>query len=386
MFSKKYKFGAVGLLLALLLSACGDSVKNEAFPTPVNNPNAGQIIAPPAGIVKDAKLVFPEDEALHNNVTEWWYYTGHLQTSDDKRYGFEYVIFQGIRGNLPVGYASHFAISDLDKNSFKYDQRAAAMQASEVKFGGKNGFKLAVGDWTMQGLAGQEKLVAKMQDNSYAINLDVTDKKGIALHGSGLFSYGAAGFSYYYSRPQLEIKGTLTVDGQAKPIKNGLAWFDHQWGDFIFQSNDWNWFSIQLEDNSQIMVYYLRDPQNNVVDLFGSYIPACTAISCNPAGDKPVKSIKLVKKDFVLQPLAEWKSPRTGGVYPSGWNLKIKAEGVPALDLTITPQIKDQELDTRQTTGVIYWEGACAVSGTKDGQSITGNSYVELTGYAKNKQ
>jgi predicted secreted hydrolase len=43
--------------------------------------------------------------------------------------------------------------------------------------------------------------------------------------------------------------------------------------------------------------------------------------------------------------------------------------------------VNDQELDTRPTTGVVYWEGSQLVSGTLDGQPIGGQAYVELTGY-----
>jgi predicted secreted hydrolase len=371
------------ILLALTLAACGDQPK-EAFPSPTPNPNAGQIVAPSPGPVKDAKLTFPDDEAPHNNLTEWWYYTGHINTTDGAKYGFEYVIFQGIRGNFPVGYVSHFAITDMGKNQFKYDQKITAA-AQKVEFGGKNGFNLAVGDWTMRGVSGREKLKAAMTDGSYAFDLDLTDSKGIVLHGTGKFSYGAAGFSYYYSRPRISLSGTLSVDGQTKQIKDGVAWFDHQWGDFIPLAGGWDWFSVHLEDNTELMVYYLRDDQNNLVDLFGSYVPACTT-DCNPFGDKPIKSVDLQKSDFIITATDKWTSPRTGGVYPSGWNVKVKAQGVPALDLNIIPVQKDQELDTRRTTSVIYWEGACDVTGTKDGKPIKGQSYVELTGYAKNRQ
>jgi predicted secreted hydrolase len=373
----------VMIILALSLAACGEQAK-EAFPTPTNNPTAGQIVAPSPGPVKDAKLIFPDDEAPHNNLTEWWYYTGHINTTDGGKYGFEYVIFQGIRGNFPVGYVSHFAVTDMTKNQFKYDQKITA-NAQKVEFGGKNGFNLAVGDWTMRGVSGREKLKAAMTDGTYAIDLNLTDSKGIVLHGTGKFSYGAAGFSYYYSRPRISLSGTMSVDGQIKQIKDGVAWFDHQWGDFIPLAGGWDWFSVHLEDNSELMVYYLRDDQNNLVDLFGSYVPACEP-NCNPFGDKPIKSVDLQKADFNITATDKWTSAKTGGVYPSGWNVKVKAQGVPALDLNITPVQRDQELDTRRTTSVIYWEGACDVTGTKDGKPIKGQSYVELTGYAKNRQ
>lgn len=372
------------LLLGLTLTACGDSTasKTEAFPTPAPNPSAGKIIeANPPGPVPNAKLNFPVDEAPHDVITEWWYYTGHLTTDDGAEYGFEYVIFQGIRANFPVGYVSHFAITDLNNKSFKFNQRIVAA-ARKVEFGSPAGFNLAVGDWTMQGQAGTDRLKASLQDGSYGLDLTVKDQKGLTLHGGGLFSYGPAGSSYYYSRTRLDPSGTLLVGGQPHAIKGGVAWMDHQWGNFVPLSGGWDWFSLHLDDNSELMVYYLRDEQNKVVDVFGSYVPPCAG-PCTSDKNKQAKSVDLRREDFAITPTAQWTSPATGGVYPAGWKVEVKSKDAPALNLNVTPVVPNQELDTRGTTGVIYWEGACTVAGTKDGQNLGGKAYVELTGYAK---
>lgn len=381
----KINFGLASLLLtALLLSACGDNgVGREAFPTPSPNPQAGQIQADAPGPIAGAVVNFPQDEAPHNDLTEWWYYTGHLTTTDGSNYGFEYVIFQANRSNLPTGYVSHFAITDLNKRSFKYDQVILAAP-QKVVTGGTAGFKLAAGNWTMQGLGGTDQLKAVMQDKTYGIDLTLQDQKGPVLHGTGEFSYGAAGFSYYYSRPRMKVSGQLQVDGQAKTVQEGTAWFDHQWGNFITLAGGWDWFSLHLSDNSELMVYYLRDDQNKVLDVFGTYIPNCAA-PCETQTNKPVKVVELKREDFDITQTGTWTSPATGGVYPAGWNLKVKAQGMPALDLNLKPALANQELDTTRTTGVVYWEGACVVTGTRDSQPLTGQAYVELTGYAKSK-
>ncbi len=372
------------LVLTLALSACGDTTATPvAFPTPSINPNAKQIIAASPGPVPGAKVNFPLDEAPHDNITEWWYYTGHINSTDGNQYGFEYVIFQGIRGDFPPGYVSHFAISDLNKKDFKYDQKIVAAM-KPVQFGGTAGFSLAVNDWTMNGVGGTDNLKAAMGDKSYGIDLTVKDLKGPVLHGGGLFSYGAAGFSYYYSRPRMSVSGTITVDGQPKTIKDGVAWFDHQWGNFIPLSGGWDWFSLHLQDNTELMVYYLRDEQNNVLDVFGSYVPDCGA-NCNASSGKPVRSVDLHREDFVIKPTGQWTSPINNGIYPSGWNVQVKSPNTPALSLSVQPALQNQELVTNRTTGVTYWEGTSTVSGTKDGQAIAGQAYVELTGYAGKK-
>jgi predicted secreted hydrolase len=384
-FILKFKALLASLFLTvLLLAACGDNpATRESFPAPSPNPQAGQIQASLPGPVAGATVNFPQDEAPHNDLMEWWYYTGHLNTTDGLNYGFEYVIFQVRRSNFPAGYVSHFAITDLNKQSFKYDQQLVASHQPYVP-GSLTGFSLAAGSWTMQGLGGTDHLKATMQDNSYGIDLTVQDQKGPVLHGTGEFSYGPAGFSYYYSRPRMQVTGQLQVDGQTKTIQSGVAWFDHQWGDFIPMAGGWDWFSLHLSDDTELMVYYLRDDRNNVADVFGTYVPACAA-PCETQSNKPVKVVELHREDFNITPTGHWTSPRNGGVYPAGWNVKVKAEGMPALDLNVKPALADQELDTSRTTGLTYWEGACTVVGTKDNQPLTGQAYVELTGYARSQ-
>lgn len=375
-------FAAYLLLLATVLAACGDATK-EAFPSPSANPQAGQIGVTPVGSVPGATVQFPQDEAPHNNIMEWWYYTGHLTTTDGANYGFEYVIFQANRSNSLSGYVSHFAVTDLGKQTFKYDQQLV-MASQKIVTGGDQGFNLKVGNWTMQGLGATDHLKATMQDNAYGIDLSVVDQKGPVLHGTGEFSYGPAGFSYYYSRPRMKVSGQIQVGGESKTVSDGVAWFDHQWGDFLPLAGGWDWFSLHLSDNTELMVYYLRDDQNKLADVFGTYVPDCAA-PCQTQTNQPVKTVELHRQDFKITQTGSWTSPTKGGVYPAGWNLKVSAQGMPALDLNVKPAFANQELDTARTTGLAYWEGASTVTGTKDGQPLTGQAYVELTGYAKSK-
>jgi predicted secreted hydrolase len=327
-------------------------------------------------------LKFPEDEAPHDVITEWWYYTGRLKTADGSQYGIEYVIFQGIRASFPVAYASHFAVSDTRKTSFKYDQRLSISQ--NWKAGGLDGFNLKVTapdqpDWTMRGVNGTDNLKAVMADNSYAIDITVKDVKGISLHGGGQFSYGPAGSSYYYSRTRMEPSGSITVGGVTKQVTGGSIWFDKQWGNFLPLAGGWDWFSTQLDDGSELMFYNLRDKNNNLIQIFGTYIPAC-GNNCTP--NKPLKSYDIDVSDISMVANGSWKSPISGITWPSGWTITVKEKpGIPAMTLTYKPVMPDQELDTRKTTAVIYWEGDTEVNGTKDGKPVSGHGYVELTGY-----
>lgn len=367
------------LLLSVTLAACGGNSGSSpnAFPTIAPNP-AAKLPTGTAGPVAGAQVVFPQDEAPHNDLTEWWYYTGHLNAADGRKYGFEFVIFQSLQSDFPAGYASHFAITDLNDQKFNFDQKQE-ITSTKPKFGGNAGFNLQVGGWKLQGLNGNDHIQANMSDGKYGLDINLKDLKGVALHGGGEFSYGPSGASYYYSRPLMSLNGTLQVNGQAVAV-NGQAWFDHQWGNFVSLAGGWEWFSTQLADQSEIMLYYLRDYNGNLVQAFGSYMPPCSITNpCDPAADKPIKTIELNQQDFDITPTSQWVSPASGITYPGSWHVSIKPKtDVPALDLNYQPVLKNQELDTRQSTGVSYWEGDTAVTGT-----VSGVGYVELTGYTK---
>ncbi|MEI6045488.1 MAG: lipocalin family protein [Chloroflexota bacterium] len=381
---KKIRLLLISLVITGLLGACGsDSATKEAFPTPVTNPKAGEIVLTTAGPVPGTVVKFPEDEAPHNNLTEWWYYTGHIITTDGQRYGFEYVTFQALRSILPPLYAAHFAITDPNHKVFKVEQTTRV--GDKLTSGGSAGFDLMTSLGTMRGLNGVDYLKATMKKETgqYAIDFVVQETQGVALHGGGQFTYGPGGNSYYYSRPRMTPTGTITVDGQTKTVKEGVVWFDHQWGDFIPMGGGWDWFSTQLDDGTSLMLYQLRDDQGKLLQVFGSYIPFCQE-SCQ--SNKPLKVVDLGLDNIVITPTSQWVSPQTGTTYPSTWNVKIKAnpqKAIPELELNYKPTMPNQELDTRASTATIYWEGDTIIAGTKNGKPINGSGYVELTGYSK---
>ena len=208
---------ALLVLIGLLLSACQSAPRLEPRSLPVPT-------APAASPTAAAAVSLPRDDAPHDQLSEWWYYTGHLDAASGASYGFELVVFQSIRGRGPVGYAAHYAITDQARGRFVYDQRTAV--GSQI--GKADSFDLALGDWRMRGSGGRDQLSASLP--GYAIDLALQSQKPAALHDQdGLVSFGPAGDSYYYSRTRMDVAGSIAIDGRAEPV-TGLAWFDHQWG------------------------------------------------------------------------------------------------------------------------------------------------------------
>jgi predicted secreted hydrolase len=354
-------------ILAFMLTSC-------AFPGMVST--AQQL--PPARPTPQATALppihFPQDEGAHNDLTEWWYYTGHLMATDSQgkshQYGFEFVIFQALRSDLPPVYTSHFAISDITRGQFYYDQRSLIEAVPTPDGNSTRGIDVQVGNWSMRGIQGQDHLIASMQ--KYAIDLHLSALTPAVLHnGNGIITFGTAGFSYYYSRPRMAVSGTISDHQQSLSVK-GQAWMDHQWGNFLaLGGGGWDWYSIQLNNNTELMLYFIRNAAGQIESTYGDYVSA-------DGQDR-----LLAARSIQATALAHWTSPQTGATYPSGWRLTIDDSQWQG-SLTLTPQLKDQELNVCQSSGTVYWEGAVSIAGQADGQAINGEGYVELTGYPTN--
>ena len=322
-------------------------------------PEPGLPPAPAPTPVVYAPISFQKDEAPHNDLTEWWYYTGHLESDDGRRWGFELVTFQVQRASLQPIYISHFAVTDRQRGQFRYEDRqsqGAQTQPSE-------GFAFDVGGWQMSGLLGNDRLQAAMTE--YGLDLTLTARRPPVLHDGGLVTFGPAGDSYYYSRTRMEIAGTIEDHGERIPVK-GLSWFDKQWGNFLVMGGGWDWFSMHLDDGSDLMLNLIRNPAGQTTIAYGTYV----------APDGTYRH--LTGSQFEVSTLGTWTSPRSGITYPSGWRAVVRE---PALDLQIVPVLADQELDTRRSTSLLYWEGAQTIVGTLRGQPIAGQGYVERVGY-----
>lgn len=364
---KRMRFLALplGCLLALLLVSCNvPGVPATSAHLPSVGPLASPTPLPP--------VRFPQDEAPHRDLTEWWYYTGHLDAvapdGKDHHYGFELVFFQVLRSDYPPLYAAHFAISDISRGEFHYDQRAMTEPAAVIPNGtSTTGFNIGINGWSARGLNGHDHLQAAMKGYAIDLNLNAL-KPPVVYNGDGLIAYGPEGFSYYYSRTDIAVTGTL-LDHQQSLQVTGRAWMDHQWGNFLLLGGSgWDWFSIQLNDRSEIMLYLIRDARGNVASTY--------AESIGPQA----RDLRLSARALQVTVLGHWLSPVTGITYPSGWRIQINDPHL-QLALTLQPELKDQELVTTQSIGTIYWEGAVNIQGQSEGHAVQGEGYVELTGY-----
>ncbi len=376
-------------LIAVVVAACGGPVlANPPAARPAAIPEASVTPAPP----DPRPVILPRDDGPHDRLTEWWYYTGHLRAEDGSRFGFEYVVFRAERGSFPVTWASHLAITDETGGRFHYAQRAeigSQADRSPREDGVPTGFALAVGGlnpqepatlsgapWVMAGSGGSDKLkaaatgteVAGDRVSGFGLELALAQRKPPVFHdGDGYVDFGPAGGSYYYSRTAMDATGTIALGDRVLAV-TGDAWFDHQWGDFIsVGAGGWDWFAINLDDGTDVTLSLVRAADGSYPLVYGTLVDADGGTSHLGPGD------------FTVEVTGDWTSPATGAVYPAAWTLTLPGED---LEIRLEPTVSRQELDTRATTGVTYWEGSQRVSASRAGRALAGEGYVELTGYA----
>jgi predicted secreted hydrolase len=201
-----------------------------------------------------------------------------------------------------------------------------------------------------------------------SLDLELTDLKGPVLQGKEGYSRkgpDSGNASSYYSLSRLETAGKVTVANRTFAV-NGLSWMDHEYSTSALSAGQvgWDWFSLQLDDGSELMVFQIRRDDGSV-DPFSSGMVM-------PTNGTPVS---LRADEFEIQVLDRWRSPHTGAIYPARWRIKIPAAD---LDLLLEPYLADQELNLSYA----YWEGAVRIAGQRFGRSLQGSGYVEMTGYA----
>jgi predicted secreted hydrolase len=325
-------------------------------------------------------LGFPRDHAAHPAFqTEWWYYTGHLRTANGEEYGYQLTFFQRRldEGSWLPGpsqwspqhlYMAHFAISDMQRKRLIFSEK---INRSTLGVAGADEERLRVwnDEWRAELLGPYHHLQAAMDD--FAVNLILLPEKDPVVHGiDGVSQKGRSkgNASHYYSFTRLKTNGVLQGRGVAKEV-TGTSWMDHEFGSSQLEPTQvgWDWFSVQLDDRTELMVYLLRH-EDGRIDLHSS------GTLVHPNG----QAEHLRKEMFEVVALGKWSSPRSGATYPQGWELRVPKAG---LSLRITPAFPDQELDTKSSTRVVYWEGKVLVEGIHDGQTVVGAGYVELVGY-----
>jgi predicted secreted hydrolase len=327
----------------------------------------------------DTPVIFPEALGPHPDYqTEWWYYTGNLQTASGRHFGYQFTIFR--RALLPATlivprssdwavdqvYLGHFALTDTQSNTH-YAFERFARGAGGLAGAQAEPYHVWLEDWRIQENETGQITITASQDG-IAVKIALTDLKGYILHGIDGYSQKGpdpGNASYYYSQTRLATIGEVVIDNTTHEV-TGFSWKDHEYSTSALTVDQvgWDWFALQLDDGTELKVFHIRRSDGSI-DPFssGSFI------------DQDANVLQLRRDDFSIDVLATWKSPVSGAQYPARWKITVPELN---LSLELTPTIADQELKV----SYVYWEGAVTIQGYRADSPLAGFGYVEMTGYA----
>ena len=322
---------------------------------------------------------FPRDHGSHPEYRiEWWYYTGNLASDRGRRFGYQVTFFRVGVDPAPENpsrwavrdlHMAHLAVTDLVTGRHLFGER---LDRGGLGWAGARTGTLDVwnGDWRASLAGGGHRLEAI--DRSFGIDLRLEPGRGPTLHGeNGLSRKGpsAGNASQYYSMTRMPTSGRVRLDGEWIEV-TGASWMDHEFGTTFLEPGQvgWDWFSLQLDDGADIMVFQLRraDGRSDPYSA-GTWVGADGVAAPLDASD-----VRLV-------PGRRWMSPGSGAAYPVEW--RVEVPGRQAV-LDVAAALDAQELDTAASTGVTYWEGAVTVTGRIGGRQVRGRGYLEMTGYS----
>jgi predicted secreted hydrolase len=322
---------------------------------------------------------FPRDHGSHPDYRiEWWYYTGNIETREGRLFGYQLTFFRtGVvrepalasRWAVRDLYMAHFAVSDIERKRLNYFER---VNRAGIGWAGADDstYRVWNEDWEAR-LDGGDHLI-RASEGDIELDLRLTPAKPEVIHGrDGISQKGpsAGHSSHYYSITRFQTSGKLVLGGESFDV-TGLSWMDHEFGTSFLERSQvgWDWFSIQLEDGRELMLFQIRRED-------GSRDPRSSATLIDTAG----RATHIEFGEFDLAPLARWRSAASGAVYPTEWRIDLPGYD---LRLAVRASFEDQELRAEESTGVTYWEGSVEVEGATGDKPLRGRGYLEMTGYS----
>ena len=322
------------------------------------------------------QLEFPGDEGSHPDYRiEWWYVTGQLESAGDETAtprGFQVTFFRvrtGLAGQNPSAFAprqvlfAHAAVADIDGGRLRHAQRAART-GFDLAYAREGLVDIKLDDWTLRQVRPGE-YVTVVHGEDFDFELTLRSTQAPMLQGDRGFSRKGPDLraaSHYYSLPQMQVSGQIVLGGKRQQV-TGKAWFDHEWSsNYVDQDAlGWDWMGVNLHDGGALMAFRMRDARG------GERWASATQRGNGQQTFSP--------DEVEWTPLRSWRSPRTGVTYPVAWRVRVGDR-----HYRIEPMLLDAELDSRPTTGILYWEGPIRLLDDASGEEV-GRGYLELTGY-----
>ncbi len=337
---------------------------------------------------------FPRDHwARDGYKTEWWYFTGHLRTVEEpsRRFGFQFTFFRiGVSRNASDGGSAwaagniimgHAAVTEPETGRHRFSELVVRAAPLLGGFGRHPDPRVAwsVGppgtpdEWQLRWNGKGFDFTMADAGQSFGFSLSTRSLKPVVFQGPGGLSRkgeGATEASHYYSFTRMAATGTVRIEGREMAV-TGTSWMDKEFGSNQLgeDTEGWDWFSLQLDDGREVMLYLLRNRDG------GTHYAGATLV--DPAG-----AVRYLERgEWKLKATGQWTSPATGAPYPAGWTLDIPDASIRAV---ITPMLADQENRSALIPNLFYWEGSVRIESERG--AGMGQGYVELTGYGDNSR
>ncbi|MDA0691047.1 MAG: carotenoid 1,2-hydratase [Nitrospinae bacterium] len=323
---------------------------------------------------------FPRDYFSHDDFRiEWWYYTGNLESAEGQRFGYQVTFFRvGLEGTKKIVnpsewkvdqvYFAHMTVSDIDGRKFHFYERINRKGMNNA--GAKSDrFLVWNEDWVLTERNEAHRLQAI--EAGTGVDLKLMPGKPMVFHGEGGISRKgerAGNASHYFSYPRMQTTGKIFIAGKEVQV-TGTSWMDREFSSDPLNPKlvGWDWFSLKLDNDTEIMLYQLRQKDGGVDPFSSGTLIAADGVSRHLQKDK-----------FSVEVTGDWTSKKTQTTYPAGWIITLADSKT---RLTVQPDLADQELTNLRSISGSYWEGSVSIEGTLEGQPVKGKGYVELVGY-----
>lgn len=316
-------------------------------------------------------IKFPEDEFPHQNIIEWWYFNGHLKDESGNQYAYMTCLFKADPKKVKIPffskipfkfvYFAHSLISDISQKKF-YSDISPLVMVSKDSFT-KDLFFV---NYTYPSWSGYFNYVIEKNTpddfhlKTQYFSLNLKNKKSPLLENEFGFLNMAENSTFYYSLTNLATAGDIIIDGKRIKV-TGKSWMDHQWADAVYSGFKWTWFSLQLNNDTEIVCFSFENKSKQKTNLASLIDESGRQSSYQEVNFNQIGDI--------------WQSPETKALYPLDWQIEIPAAGI---KLTVKPLVREQEM----IFGVInYWEGGLTVEGTIAQEKVNGQGFMELVGY-----
>ena len=309
-----------------------------------------------------AQVHLPKDEGAHpESAMEWWYLNATVSDNEGHQYTVMLAYFNKASLRPPLRIIS---IADLDAGVFHQDVPTIRelMEASPEYAEGQLDLRWDDYDRWYRTDEDSYRYSLQARGDNIGFKFDLAQEKNpFTVGGDGLVEW-TKGNAHYYSLTRLQVNGQIEIQGKTIDVE-GIGWMDHQWME-DFDEKGWRWFSIQLDDDTDIICWNILNTDNSVQSRDLTMMFADGSIY-------HTTDLELEATDF-------WVSPDTKETYGMTWKLREPGHDV---DLEIKARFPQQEIILLKEVPQIawqIWEGGTTVSGQIGGSPISGIGYAEL--------